>query len=224
MSARQDYPIMDKNNILNTLEILEKTYPDARTALNYRSPFELLVAVILSAQCTDKRVNAVPAELFKKYNTPQAFASVPQKELEALIKPCGFYHNKAKHIINSSLTIMEKYGGQVPQNFEELITLDGVGRKTANIILSVAFNKNAIAVDTHVFRTANRIGLSHADNVFDTEMQLMQNIPENLWSRAHHLLIFHGRNICRPKPKCQVCPIMEYCDYYQNSRNGCINK
>jgi endonuclease-3 len=215
---------MDKHNILNTLKILEKTYPNARTALNYGSPFELLVAVILSAQCTDKRVNEVTAELFRKYNTPQALASLPQKELEALIKPCGFYHNKAKHIINSSLTIMEKYGGQVPRNFEELITLDGVGRKTANIILSVAFNKNAIAVDTHVFRTANRIGLSRADNVFDTEMQLMQNIPENLWSRTHHLLIFHGRNICKPKPKCEVCPVQEYCDYYQNLKNGCTNK
>lgn len=214
---------MDKQSILETLEILEKTYPNAQTELNYTTPYELLIAVILSAQCTDKRVNIVTKELFKQYNTPQKIAELPQQELERIIYSCGFYKSKARHIISASKSILQKFGGNVPQSFEELLSLDGVGRKTANVISAVVFGQNAIAVDTHVFRVANRIGLSKADNVLNTEKQLMQNLPQNKWSQAHHLLIFHGRNICKSKPKCGLCSINFFCEYYKDL-NGIISK
>lgn len=209
------YRLMKQENVLITLEKLNAMYPDAQTELNYSTPYELLVAVILSAQCTDKRVNIVTKELFKKYNTPSQIAKLPQSELEAIIYSCGFYRAKAKHIISASKSIMENFGGEVPQKYEELLSLEGVGRKTANVISAVAFGKNAIAVDTHVFRVSNRIGLAKADNVLNTEKQLMQNIPQELWSKAHHLLIFHGRNICKAKPICKQCGIKEYCGYYK---------
>jgi len=205
---------MDKKTCQKVLSILEQTFPDAKPELNFTSNYELLVAVILSAQCTDKRVNMVTEKLFSNYNTPQKMVTLSHSDLAEIIKPCGLNNSKAKHILSASLAIIEKFGGQVPENYEDLITLDGVGRKTANVVSAVAFNKNAIAVDTHVFRVSNRIGLAVADNPYKCEMQLREIIREDLWGKAHHLLIFLGRRICMARnPKCSGCPIKDYCSY-----------
>ena len=203
---------MDAQKILCELE---KLYPDARPALHYASPYELLVAVILSAQCTDERVNKVTAELFKKYNTPQAMLTLSQEELERYIFSCGFYRNKAKHILSASRDIVEKFGGQVPSDHALLKTLAGVGQKTANVVYAVAFGGDAIAVDTHVFRVANRLGLAHASTPEKTELQLNEAIPRDEWSRAHHWLIYHGRRVCHSqRPNCAECTLKELCEYY----------
>ena len=203
---------MDAQKILFELE---KLYPDARPALHYATPYELLVAVILSAQCTDERVNKVTAELFKKYNTPQAMLTLSQEELEGYIFSCGFYRNKAKHILSASRDIVEKFGGQVPGDHAKLKTLAGVGQKTANVVYAVAFGGDAIAVDTHVFRVANRLGLAHASTPEKTELQLNEAIPKNEWSRAHHWLIYHGRRVCHSqRPNCAGCTLKELCEYY----------
>jgi len=205
-----------KEEVLKVLEILGSLYP-SRTALKFRTPFELLVATILSAQCTDKKVNEVTERLFKKYNTPEQFAELEQEELEKEVKECGFYKNKSKNIIEASKKIVNDFKGEIPRTREELMTLPGVGRKTANVILSNAFGVQAIAVDTHVFRVANRIGLADAKDELNTEIQLMENIPENLWRDAHNWLIYHGRNICKAKnPKCENCPIREFCNYFNS--------
>lgn len=202
----------DVNKILDQLEI---TYPDAKCELNYQTPFELLIATILSAQCTDVRVNKVTEELFKKYNTPEAFAKLSEEEIGMEIKSCGLYKSKSKKIKESSRIICDKFGGQVPRTLEELIELPGVGRKTADVVLSNAFNVDAIAVDTHVFRVSNRIGIVNESNVEKTEFALMKAIPKNRWSHSHHLLIFHGRRICKArKPECEICPISKDCDYF----------
>ncbi len=205
---------MDKKTCKKVLEILEKTFPEAKPELNFTSNYELLVAVILSAQCTDKRVNEVTEKLFKGYNTPQKMLTLSIEELAEKIRPCGLNNSKAKHILSASKSIVESFGGQVPDSFEDLQSLDGVGRKTANVVSAVAFNKNAIAVDTHVFRVSNRIGLAKADTPFKCEMQLREIIDEGLWSKAHHLLIFLGRRICMARnPNCSGCPIKELCNY-----------
>ena len=203
---------MDAQKILCELE---KLYPDARPALHYATPYELLVAVILSAQCTDERVNKVTAELFKKYNTPQAMLTLSQEELERYIFSCGFYRNKAKHILSASRDIVEKFGGQVPGDHALLKTLAGVGQKTANVVYAVAFGGDAIAVDTHVFRVANRLGLAHASTPEKTELQLNEAIPRDEWSRAHHWLIYHGRRVCHSqRPNCAECTLKQLCEYY----------
>ena len=160
------------------LKELERLYPDARPALHFRSPYELLVAVVLSAQCTDERVNRVTAELFREYNTPETMLTLPQEELEKKIFSCGFYHNKAKHILSASRDILERFGGEVPATLEELQTLAGVGRKTANVVYSVAFGGDAIAVDTHVFRVSNRLGLASGKTPEAVEEGLMRTIPK----------------------------------------------
>jgi endonuclease-3 len=207
---------MDK--VKSVLEVLEEHYGDMGCALNFNSPFELLVATMLSAQTTDVNVNKATDVLFKVYNKPEDFAALEPEELEPYIKICGFYKTKAQNIIKSSRKILSDFGGKVPQTLEELTTLPGVGRKTANVVLSNAFGKDAIAVDTHVFRVSNRIGLANADNVEDTEIQLMENIPQKYWSRAHHWLIWHGRKICvARKPKCEICPVSPFCDYYKKN-------
>ena len=201
------------------VETLEKMYLDARCALNHQTPFELLVATILSAQCTDVRVNIITPTLFEKHNTPESFAQLTYEQLEPLIKSCGVYRNKSRSIINTSRILLTQYSSEVPQTMEELLTLPGVGRKTANVVLSNAFNKNAIAVDTHVFRVSNRLGLANAKNVLDTENQLMENISEEKWSSTHHNLIFHGRQICSARnPKCEICELSHYCKYYQQNK------
>ena len=204
---------MKKTDII--IEKLEKMYPDADTELKFNSEFELLVAVMLSAQCTDKRVNQVTEKLFIDYNTPEKMLTLSQEELEQKIFSCGFYKNKAKNILKTSKTLVEKYNGKVPNNLKELQALDGVGRKTANVVGAVAFNIPAIAVDTHVFRVANRIGLTNAKNELNTELQLQKVIPKEKWLRVHHLIIWHGRRCCDArKPKCESCLIKEECKYY----------
>ena len=196
-------------------DILRNKFPDAECELNFNSNFELLVAVILSAQCTDKRVNEVTSEIFKKYNTPQDFASMPLEKLEKMIYSCGFYHNKAKNIISASQQIISDFGGEVPSSVEELQKLKGVGKKTANVVYSTAFGGDAVAVDTHVFRTSNRLGLSNSKNVKKCEQDLMEKFPQNKWSSMHLLLVFFGRYQCKAiHPLCENCEFKGFCKYY----------
>ncbi len=194
------------------LNILRKEFPEAGSELCFGSVYELTVAVILSAQCTDKRVNQVTPYLFKKADTPEKMVALGTEEIAKIIKPCGFYLSKANHIYEMSKMLVEKYGGEVPEDFDDLLTLPGVGRKTANVITAVGFGKPAIAVDTHVFRVANRLGLAHAKDVSGTEMQLREKIDENLWGDAHHLILLHGRYVCKAiKPLCESCPLGNIC-------------
>ena len=204
---------MTKANKEKALAILASLYPDAKPALHYTTPYELLVAVVLSAQCTDERVNIVTKSLFKDYNTPEKMVTLSQKELEKYIFSCGFYRMKAEHILSASKDILEKFNGEVPATIEELMTLAGVGKKTANVVYSVAFGGAAIAVDTHVFRVAARIGLTRgAKTPLQTELQLEKHIPSHLLPIAHHWLILHGRYVCTARaPKCEECGIREWC-------------
>lgn len=194
------------------LRILEKTYKGMKTALNYTTPFELLVAVILSAQCTDERVNVITARLFPKYNSPKKMGRLTQEQMEKLIHDCGLYHAKAKNLLLTCHRLEEVYGGQVPETMEELVTLPGAGRKTANVVMSVAFGMPAIAVDTHVFRVARRLGLAKGEDPLAVEKELQKAIPKEKWSEAHHWLIWHGRKICKArKPLCSNCPLVDLC-------------
>lgn len=198
------------------LEKLETLYPDATTELNHGNPFELLIATILSAQATDKKVNEITRDLFKKYPRPEDYLSLAPEELEQEIKTIGLYRNKARNILATCRILVEKYGGRVPADRDALESLPGVGRKTANVVLANAFDVPAIAVDTHVFRVANRLGLARADNPLETEKQLMRRIPKDKWSQAHHWLIWHGRRICQARsPRCEVCPLAPECRYYR---------
>ncbi|MDK2919091.1 MAG: endonuclease [Candidatus Petromonas sp.] len=210
--------MLSKEKIKEALKILKSLYPNAESELNYRSPFELLISTILAAQCTDKRVNKVTKELYKKYNNPESFLRLTEEQLGELIKSCGFYRMKSKNILKTCRILVEKYDSRVPTTIEELMKLPGVGRKTANVVVSNAFGQDAIAVDTHVFRVSNRIGLANSDNVLETEEQLMENIDKRLWSDAHHWLIYHGRRICKARrPQCEVCPVSKVCLYYKNN-------
>ncbi len=201
--------------ILDRLMIL---HPNAHCELEHSSAFELLIATILSAQCTDVRVNIVTGELFKKYNTPEAFKSLPIKTIENEIKTCGLYKSKAQKIKDTSLMICEEFDGNVPDNLDDLVKLPGVGRKTAGVVLSNAFNVPAIAVDTHVFRVSNRIGIVKENTPEKTEFALMKAIPKDRWTHSHHLLIFHGRRICKArKPECENCNITEYCNFFKSN-------
>ena len=183
-----------------------------KPALKFSTPFELLIAVILSAQCTDERVNKITEELFKEYNTPQKMLTLTQEQLEKYIFSCGLYKSKASHILSACKDIVDKFSGNVPDNLEDLRSLAGVGRKTANVVYSVAFKGDAIAVDTHVFRVSNRIGLVNADNELKTEKGLMQILDKKDWSRSHHYLIYLGRSYCKAqKPDCANCPINAEC-------------
>jgi endonuclease III len=198
------------------LDTLYQMYPDAHCELNYTTPFELLIATILSAQCTDKRVNEITGPLFQKFNKPEHFIDLTQEELEEHIKGLGLYKNKSKNILETCRILYEKYNGEVPQTHAELEALPGVGRKTANVVLSNAFGVPAIAVDTHVFRVANRLGLAKSDNVDEVERQLMKRIPREKWSDAHHWLIWHGRRVCSARnPQCGSCPLREMCRHAQ---------
>ncbi|MBQ7642610.1 MAG: endonuclease III [Clostridia bacterium] len=205
---------MDKKSVNEILLRLEERYPDAKPALEYSDPFELLVAVILSAQCTDERVNKVTRELFKRANTPEKIAEMQSGELEKYIFSCGLYKTKAEHIISAAKDICEKFGGKVPCDLENLRSLAGVGRKTANVVYSVAFGGNAIAVDTHVFRVSARIGLAAGKTPEQTEKMLMKVIPEEKWSKMHHCLIWHGRKVCSARnPACDKCTLENLCEY-----------
>ena len=207
---------MDAQTVMAVLEELEELYPQAGAELNFTNPFETVVATVLAAQCTDKRVNMVTARLFPRYPDAKAMAQLTPEELEPMIQECGLYHNKARSIVELSRMLVEKYDGCVPDTMEELVALPGVGRKTANVVLANAFGQPAFAVDTHVFRVSNRIGLAHASNVQETERQLMEAVPRERWSHTHHLLIWHGRRCCAArKPACERCPIVQ-CEY----RNG----
>ena len=204
---------MNKTN-KDIYNILSAKFNEPKCELNYSSTFELLIAVILSAQCTDKRVNLVTEKLFKIYNTPESFAKLENLELEKLIYSCGFYKNKAKNIINMSKSLIERFNGIVPSTLEELESLDGVGRKTANVVLSVAFNKNAIAVDTHVFRVSKRLNLSKSNSVLGVEKDLMKAFDENLWGKLHHMLVLFGRYTCKSQnPNCINCELYDLCKY-----------
>ncbi len=202
------------------IEILSKTYDGAAPVLKFSGTFQLLVSVILSAQCTDEKVNKVTAVLFRDYPDAKAMDSMETELLEEYIKSCGLYKNKAKNIKATAEIIANEYGGRVPDTREELMKLPGVGRKTANVVLSVGFGKPAIAVDTHVFRVANRTGLAKANTPDGVEEQLCRKIPEEKWAEAHHWLIFHGRRVCHSqKPACGTCPLAEYCVYYSEKEN-----
>ena len=206
---------MNKNDIKKVLELLYNTYPDAQCELNYSTAFQLLVSTILSAQATDKKVNEVSERLFKKYSTANDFAKLTQEELEVEIKEIGIYKNKSKNILSMSKTLINEYNGEVPSDRDKLMKLSGVGRKTANVVISNVFNIPAIAVDTHVFRVTNRIGLANSSTVEKTEIELMDEIPEEQWIMAHHALIFHGRRTCIARnPKCEICTVKDYCNFY----------
>ena len=199
------------------LEKLASLYPDARPALHFGTPYELLVAVILSAQCTDERVNKVTEVLFREHNTPQTMLTLSQEELEKYIFSCGFYRNKAAHILSASRDILEKFNGVVPSTLEELKTLAGVGQKTANVVYSVAFGGDAIAVDTHVFRVSNRLGIAQGKTPAKVEEGLRAVLPQSEWSKAHHYLIYHGRRVCHSqRPDCENCTLKNLCDYYND--------
>ena len=202
------------------IPLLIKHHGEAICELNYSTPFELLVAVILSAQCTDKRVNIITKDLFNRFNNPYQYAILTEDELIPLIFSCGFYRNKARNIIAASKSIVENYNGEVPNTIEELVKLEGVGYKTASVIYSVAFSGDAIAVDTHVFRVSRRLGLAD-DNTPDKVMrQMMSTIDRNHWTRLHHLLVHHGRYICKSqRPMCQECFLTDYCQYYKLRRD-----
>jgi endonuclease-3 len=203
------------------LAILQATYPGAKPALDFSSSFELLVATILSAQSTDVMVNKCTTELFPVANTPEQIAAMSEEELFPYIKRCGFYNTKGRHILETARILVANFGGEVPANLTKLQTLPGVGRKTANVVASNAFGIPAIAVDTHVFRVSNRIGLAQAKNVDKTEEQLQKAIPREHWTQAHHWLIYHGRQICDArKPKCEICPLSHICQYFQSGRQA----
>ena len=196
------------------VDILKKTYPDAKCELNYDTPFQLLIATILSAQTTDKKVNEVTKDLFIDYPDLDAFLTVTNDELEERIKQIGLYRNKSKNLILMFRQLKEKFNGEVPKTMEEIMSLAGAGRKTANVVLSNAFNVPSIAVDTHVFRVSNRLELAKSDNVLDVEIQLQGELPKKEWILMHHLLIFHGRRCCTARnPKCTECPLSHLCKY-----------
>ncbi len=197
--------------------VLIKTYPDAKTALKFVNPLELLIATILSAQCTDVQVNAVTKDLFKKYKSPKDWVKADLKQIESDIRSTGFYHNKAANLKGACTRIVEQFGGKVPGTMAELVELPGVGRKTANVVLGNAFGTPAIACDTHVIRLSRRLGLSENSNPVKLEFDLAEIVPKKNWTVFSHVLILHGRNICKArKPDCENCPISKYCPAANN--------
>ena len=203
-----------KERITKVLDLLEESYKDTTTALNYGSTFQLLVSTMLAAQSTDVRVNIVTRDFFAKYPDAKSMSTLSIKEIEKWIKSIGLYKSKAKNLYATCKILAEKYVDDIPATREELVKLPGVGRKTANVVLSIAKNIPAIAVDTHVFRLSNRIGLARAKDVLKTEQQLMKNIPKKKWSSAHHWLIWHGRKVCKARrPLCKDCIILNYCTF-----------
>lgn len=201
------------------LEELKRLYPDAKCELNHETPFQLLVATILSAQTTDKKVNEVTESLFRDYPDVDAFLTLSIDELEERIKQIGLYRSKAKNILIMCNQLKNKFNGEVPRTMEEITSLAGAGRKTANVVLSNAFGVPSIAVDTHVFRVSNRLGLADSDNVLEVEKQLQAELPKKEWSLTHHLLIFHGRRCCIARnPKCSECPLTNRCKYFKEQK------
>ena len=208
------------------IDWFQKHMPDAETELHYTDPYELLVAVILSAQCTDKRVNIVTPDLFKKFPTPEKLAKAEFEDVEPLVRSISFANNKTRHLIGMAKMLVEKYHSTVPSTVDELVELPGVGRKTANVITSVIFEQPNMAVDTHVFRVSARIGLTtNAKNVLQAEQQLIANIPKELIHKAHHWLILHGRYTCvARRPKCETCGIRPACKFYKTDMKYIVEK
>ncbi len=210
MKKREDL----KKRVKEIIKILSKEIPDSRIALRFSNPLELLIATILSAQCTDVKVNQVTVDLFDKYHTVKDYAEANLAKLEEEIRPTGFYRNKARSIQKCCQELVKRFGGEVPKTLEELVTLPGVGRKTANVILGNAFGVPGIAVDTHVHRVSQRIGLTKNDDPVKIEFDLMEIVPKEEWSHFSNLLIWHGRKTCiAKKPLCGICPIRKRCDY-----------
>ena len=210
-----------RKEILEIVKAVDELYSDPKCELEFTSNYELLVAVILSAQCTDKRVNIVTRELFKDYSTAFKMITLSQAELEEKIRPCGFFHNKAKHILECSKELVNKYNGEVPSDKEKLKALAGVGEKTANVVLSMAFNIPAIAVDTHVFRVSNRLGLANAKTVEKTQKALERNIPKDKWIKFHYSLVLHGRYVCKSqRPNCEDCKLASCCKFYKTKNKN----
>ncbi|MEZ5017720.1 MAG: endonuclease III [Flavipsychrobacter sp.] len=208
------------------IDYFQKNMPDAETELHYTNPYELLIAVILSAQCTDKRVNLVTPALFKQFPTPELLAEAEFEDVEPFIRSVTFANNKTKHLIGTGKMLVEDFNSEVPSTVEELVKLPGVGRKTANVITSVIFNQPNMAVDTHVFRVSARIGLTtRAKNVLQTEKQLIANIPEELIHKAHHWLILHGRYTCvARRPKCERCGLTSICKFYRSDMRHIVEQ
>ena len=206
-----------KKDAIEIIKILKQYYPDATCSLDFKNPFEMLISVMLSAQCTDERVNKTTPELFKKYPTPEKMAKADIKDIEKIIHPCGFYKNKSKNIKACSQKLIEKFNGVVPENMEELQSLPGVGRKSANVIMLEAFhNPQGIAVDTHAKRISNKIGFSNNQEPEKIEQDLLKQIPKEYYYDVNHLLVWHGRNICNARnPKCTECPVNKYCNYFK---------
>ena len=203
-----------KQDVLEIIKAVDELYVNPKCELVFSSNYELLVAVILSAQCTDKRVNQVTSSLFKEYNTPQKMITLSQEQLEEKIRSCGFFHNKAKHILDCSRDLIEKYNGEIPSNKKELKGLAGVGEKTANVVLATAFGVPAIAVDTHVFRVSNRLGLANSKDVLKTQRQLEKKLPKDKWIKFHYALVLHGRYVCKSqRPNCKECKLSALCAY-----------
>lgn len=204
--------MLRENEITEILDRLDEQYPDADCALDHRNVFELLIAVVLSAQTTDVSVNKVTPQLFEKYPTPQALAEAAEENLQEILRRIGMYKTKARNIKKLAMQLVAEFDGQVPEDQKMLESLPGVGRKTANVVMAVGFGHQRIAVDTHVFRVSNRIGLVSEKDVLKTELALMEVLPEDRWSNAHHSLIFHGRRCCDArKPKCEECVISHIC-------------
>ena len=197
-------------------ELLKEEYPDVHCELNYQTPLQLLTATVLSAQTTDRQVNRVTEKLFAEHPDLDTLLELSEEELENYIHSLGFYHTKARNLYRLFRELADRFQGEVPQTMQELTSLPGVGRKTANVVLANAFGIPAIAVDTHVFRVSNKIGLAHASDVRETEKQLQNALDPEIWSLMHHLLIFHGRRCCSARsPQCERCVIRQYCEYYQ---------
>jgi len=212
MARRKESLVAARERALTIFKILKKTYPDATCSLDYRSPLELMVATILAAQCTDERVNIVTKSLFAKYHTPKDYVKTPIGQLEKEIHTCGFFRQKAKSIVNSCKAILEKFDGDVPNTMEDLTTLPGVGRKTANVILGQCFNIPGVIVDTHCTRVSNRLGFTQQKDATKIETDLMKLWPKDTWTLYSHFMVFHGRAICQArKPKCEECPINQHC-------------
>ena len=204
---------MKQKDAVEVIKILKEFYPDATCSLDFKTPFQMVVAVMLSAQCTDERVNKTTPQLFEKYGTPEAIAKMDINELEKIIHPCGFYKNKAKNVKAAAEMILNEYNGKVPETMEELMKLPGVGRKSANVVMLEAFNNpQGIAVDTHAKRISNRLGLSKNTDPDKIEKDLLKVIPKEYYYDANHLLVWHGRKTCiARKPKCSECPVYDYC-------------
>lgn len=210
--------INKKEKVEKLIDLFARYYPDPSTALNFNTPFELLIATILSAQTTDIQVNKVTADLFEDFNTPESLSKLSQKELEEKINSIGLYRNKSKYILKTCDLLIDEFEGEVPKNRKDLLKLSGVGRKTANVVLANAFFKAAFPVDTHVFRVSKRLGLSSGKNVEQTEKELTDLIPKKYWTDFHHWLIDHGRAVCKAQnPDCDNCFASDLCSYYINN-------